>query len=150
MILKLESSASSTVVTSLEASMPLHQPTTFSFPKHQVSKSKLVACSFQASLFHSWTRSYTDHYIIMRSQMIIVILPFAFYVCAMASREKMSSGNANTAFISNCDHNYNYMARIQSIAIVVFQCINMLHSIMKLMLLWISKRLLKNGTIVTI
>ena len=33
-ILKLESSASSPVVTSLEVSMP-QQPATFSFPKHQ-------------------------------------------------------------------------------------------------------------------
>ena len=41
-------------------------------------------------------------YIIMRSQMVIV--PFALYVCAMASSEKMSSGNADTAFVSNCDH----------------------------------------------
>ena len=64
------------------------------------------------------------HYIIMRSQ--IVIVPFALYVCAMASREKMSSGNADTAFLSNCDHDYNYMVHIQS---------------MELMLLWISKRL---------
>ena len=39
--------------------------------------------------------------------MIILIVPFALYVCAMASREKMSSGNADTAFVSNCDHDYN-------------------------------------------
>ena len=35
----------------------------------------------------------------------IVIVSFALYVCAMASRENMSSGNADTAFVSNCDHN---------------------------------------------
>ena len=46
----------------------------------------------------------------------------------MASREKMSSGNADTAFVSNCDHDYNYMARIKSISCVVLQCINVLHS----------------------
>ena len=52
-------------------------------------------------------------YIIMRSQ--IVIVPFALYVCAkMASREKMSSGNADTTFVSNCDHDYNYVACIQT------------------------------------
>ena len=107
MILKLELSVSSPVATSLEVSMPLHQPTTFSFPKHQFSKSKLVVRSFKASWFRSW--SCTDRYIIIRWQMVTV--PFAFYVCAMASSEKMSSGNANTAFVSNCDHNYNYVAR---------------------------------------
>ena len=45
----------------------------------------------------------------------MVIVPFALYVCAMASREKISSGNADTAFVSNCDRDSNYMARIQSI-----------------------------------
>ena len=45
----------------------------------------------------------------------MVIVPLALYVCTMASREKMSSGNADTAFVSNCDHDYNYMAHIQSI-----------------------------------
>ena len=72
----------------------------------------------------------------------MVIVPFALYVCAMASSRKMSSGNADTAFVSNCDHNYNYMAHISKHC-VVFRCINMLHSIMELMLLWISKMLLK-------
>ena len=61
-------------------------------------------------------------YIIMRSQ--IVIVPFALYVCAMANREKMSSGNADTAFVSNCDHGYNCMAGAYSKSCVVFQCIN--------------------------
>ena len=51
-------------------------------------------------------------YIIMRSH--IVIVPFALYVCAMVSREKMSSGNADTAFVSNFDHDYSYMACVQS------------------------------------
>ena len=37
----------------------------------------------------------------------MVIVPFALYVCAMASSEKMPSGNADTAFVSNCDHDYN-------------------------------------------
>ena len=63
---------------------------------------------------------------------------FALYVCAMASREKMSSENADIAFVSNCDHDYNYMVHIQKYC-VVFQCINVLHGIMDLMLLWISK-----------
>ena len=44
----------------------------------------------------------------------MVIVTFALYVCAIASREKMSSGNADTAFVSNCDHDYSYMAHIQS------------------------------------
>ena len=51
--------------------------------------------------------------IIMRPQMVVV--PFALYVCAMASGEKMSSGDADTAFVNNCGHDYNYMAYIQSI-----------------------------------
>ena len=51
--------------------------------------------------------------IIMRSQMVIA--SFALYICAMASSKKMSSGNADTAFVSNYDHDYNYMAHIQSI-----------------------------------
>ena len=42
------------------------------------------------------------HYIIMKSQ--IVIVPFALYVCAM---KKMPSGNADTAFVSKCDYDYN-------------------------------------------
>ena len=41
-------------------------------------------------------------YIIMRSQ--IVIVPFALYICAI---EKMPLGNADTAFVSNCDRDYN-------------------------------------------
>ena len=59
----------------------------------------------------------------------------------MASMEKMSSRNADTAFVRNGDLDSNYMARIQSSYCVVFQCINVhvLHSIMETMLLWISK-----------
>ena len=45
----------------------------------------------------------------------MVVVPFALYVCAMASGEKMSSGDADTAFVNNCGHDYNYMAYIQSI-----------------------------------
>ena len=54
--------------------------------------------------------------LLLMSQMVIVAT-FALYICAMASMEKMSSGNVDhdTAFVSNCDHNYNYMAYIQSI-----------------------------------
>ena len=52
------------------------------------------------------------HYIIIRSQ--IVIVPFALYVCAMACKEKMSSGNADITFVSNCDHNYNYTVYVQA------------------------------------
>ena len=48
----------------------------------------------------------------MRSQ--IVTVPFALYVSAMASSEKMSSGNADTTFVSNCDHNNNYVVCIQT------------------------------------
>ena len=58
----------------------------------------------------------------------------------MVSLEKMSSGNADTAFVRNCDLDSNYMVHIQSSYCVVFQCINVLHSIiMETMLLWISK-----------
>ena len=53
----------------------------------------------------------------------------------------MSSGNPDRAFVSNCDHHYNYMAHIQSIVLCSNVLINLLHSIMELMLLWISKRL---------
>ena len=51
-------------------------------------------------------------YIIMRLQ--VVTAPFALYVCAM---EKTPSGNADTAFVSNCNHDYNklYGTYIQSI-----------------------------------
>ena len=51
-------------------------------------------------------------YIIMRLQ--VVTAPFALYVCAM---EKTPSGNADTAFVSKCNHDYNklYGAYIQSI-----------------------------------
>ena len=62
----------------------------------------------------------------------MVIVPFALYVCAMASREKMSSGNADTAFVSNCDHDYTELrAKLYgtySKYCVVFQCINVLHN----------------------
>ena len=44
-------------------------------------------------------------YIIISSQ--IVIVPFALYVCAM---EETPSGNVDTDFVSNCDHDYNYLA----------------------------------------
>ena len=62
------------------------------------------------------------HYIIMRLQMVIV--PFALYVCAMASREKMFPGKAHAAFVSNCDHNYNYMVRIYKVlcSVPMFKC----------------------------
>ena len=65
--------------------------------------------------------------------------------------EKMPSGNADTTFVSNCDHDciISYMARIFKVLCisltqsVVFQCISVLHSIMELMLPWISKGFLK-------
>ena len=96
-ILKLESSASSPVDTSLEVSMP-HQPTTFSFPKRQFSNSKLVVHLLQAGRVHG----VASNHIIIKSQ--IVMVPFALYACAM---EKMPSGNTDTAFVSNCDNDYN-------------------------------------------
>ena len=99
MILKLESSMSYPVATLLELSIH-HQPATFFFSKHQFSKFNSVVHSFQAGWLRPW--SCIGHYIIMRSQ--IVIVPFALYVCAM---EKMPSGNADTVFVSNCDNDYN-------------------------------------------
>ena len=54
MKLKLASSVSSPVATSLEVSM-LHQPITFSFPKRQFSKSKSVVRLFQAGWSRSWS-----------------------------------------------------------------------------------------------
>ena len=114
------------------------------FSKCQFSKYKWVVCSFQASWFRSW--SCTDSYIIMRSQMVIV--PFALYICATASSEKMSSRkNVDTAFvISHCDHDYNWLCGACIQTAVVLCSVPMyivLHSIMELMILWISKRLLK-------
>ena len=99
MILKLESSASSPVANLLEVSMP-HQPATFSFSKCQFSNSKSVVHSFQGGWFRLW--SCIDRYIIMRSQIVMVSYPL--YVCAM---EKMLSGNADTAFVSNYDNDHN-------------------------------------------
>ena len=85
-------------------------------------------------------------YIVMRLQ--IVIVPFALYVCAM---EKMPSGNTDTAFASNYDHDYNSLYGTYILKdCVVFQCINVLRNIMELILLWVSKRLLKNGIITII
>ena len=46
----------------------------------------------------------------------------------MASMEKMSSRNADTAFVRNCDLNSNYISGTYSKYCVVFQCINVLHS----------------------
>ena len=82
MILKLESSVSSPVATSLKVSMP-HQPATFSFPERWFSKSKLVVRLFQAG----WPVSFMELHcsIIMRLQ--IVIVPFALYV-RMCNREE--------------------------------------------------------------
>ena len=82
----------------------------------------------------------------------------------MASMEKMPSGNADTAFVRNCDLDSNYMARIQRIQCVVFQCINIvlfsIPAVQRIYYLWyygknaamdikISKRLLKDRIIAT-
>ena len=48
----------------------------------------------------------------------MVTVPFALYVCAMASSKKMSSGNADTTFVSNCDHDNNYVTCIQTAGIL--------------------------------
>ena len=58
-------------------------------------------------------------------------------MASMEKNQEMSSGNADTAFVRNCDLDSTYMAHIQSQDCVVFQCINVLHSIMETMLLWI-------------
>ena len=63
-------------------------------------------------------------YIIVRLQ--IVIVPFALYVCAL---EKMPPRNADTAFVSNYDHDYNqlYSTYIQSVVqYSKVRCINVL------------------------
>ena len=95
MKLKLASAVSSPVASSLEVSM-LHQPITFSFPKHQFSKSKSVVHLFQAGWFCSWS--------CIATLLQIVIVPFALYICAL---EKMPPRNADTAFVCNYDHDYN-------------------------------------------
>ena len=78
--------------------------------KLELSMSLPVAVS--SAFISSWLVSFIEFhcYIIMRLQ--IVMVPFALYICAMASKEKISSGNAETAFVNNCDHEYNYMVHI--------------------------------------
>ena len=76
MILKLELSASSPVATLLELFMQ-HQPATVSFPKCQFSKSKSVVHSFQDAWFR--LRNCIWCYIIMRSQIAILVVLFALY-----------------------------------------------------------------------
>ena len=74
----------------------------------------------------------------------MITVPFALYVCAMASGEKVSSGSADTAFVSNCDHDYNYVVHIQTAGVLcsVPMYKRAIHSIMELILLWISKCLI--------
>ena len=48
----------------------------------------------------------------------MVTVPFALYVCAMAGSKKMSSRHAYTAFVSNCDHDYNYVTHIQTAGVL--------------------------------
>ena len=71
----------------------------------------------------------------------------------MASTEKMSSGNADKAFVRNCDLDSDFMPRIQSIG-VVFQYINVLHNNYygnnAAIDIKIIKRLLKDEIIATI
>ena len=143
MILKLESSASSPVATSLEVSMPQHQPATFSFPKRQFSKSKLVVSLYQANWFRSWSCT-VPHYIIMRLQIVTVPL-LCMYVQWQAARKCLQK--MLTQLLQAIGITIIIMWRVFKLSnyCVVFQCINVLHSIMELMLLWISKRLLKNG-----
>ena len=94
-------SATADAATSLEVSMP-HQPRSFSFPKRQFGKSKPVLRSFQAGWFGSW--SWLHYHEATDSA-------FCF-LCAKAIREnKMSSGNANVAFVSDCDYDNYCMAR---------------------------------------
>ena len=84
--------AAADAATSLEVSKP-HQPRTFSFPKRQFGKSKPALRSFQASWFGSW--SWLHYHEATDSA-------FCF-LCAKAIREKkMSSGNADVAFVSDC------------------------------------------------
>ena len=78
-----------------------HQPATFALPKSQFGKSKLVGFTHGLD------------YIIMR----LPIVPFCF-ICAKAIREKMSSGNADTAFVSNRDRDYSWI--LWHIFIVLF------------------------------
>ena len=75
------------------------------------------------------------------------MVPFALYVCAM---EKMPSGNADTAFVIVIMIIISYMAHIIKVLCIVPMYKSATYSIMELMLLWIPKRLLKNGIIVTI
>ena len=104
----------SPAATSLEVSTP-HQPT-FSFPKYQFGKFNPVVCSFQVGWFHSWTwlhyHEATDS-------------PLNLFLCVRAIREKkISSGNANTAFISKFDFDYNYIYSMYSTKF----CLVLLHT----------------------
>ena len=65
----------------------------------------------------------------MRSQILIV--PFALYVCAM---EKMLSQNADTAFVSNCDHDYNELA-IWHVYLTILCSVPMYISVLRLELI---------------
>ena len=112
----MESSTCSPATTSLKESMP-HQPTTFAFPKRQFEKSKLVMRSFQAGWFRSWTwlhyHEATDS-------------AFCF-LCAKAIREKkMSSGNADTAFVNNRDRDHSCI--LWHVFIVLFSISKYKHS----------------------
>ena len=100
-ILKLESSASSPVATSLEVSMP-HQPATFSLSKRQFSKSKSIMLSFQAGWFCSWSciNRYIHYHEVADSN-------GTFCFVRIRATEKMPSENADTAFVSNCNNDYN-------------------------------------------
>lgn len=89
--------AAADAATSLEVSMP-HQPP---FPNCQFGKSKPVLRSFQAGWFGFWS---WPHYHEATDS------AFCF-LCTKAIREKMSSGNANVAFVSDCDNDNYCMAR---------------------------------------
>ena len=107
MILKLELSSelsvSSPVATLLDSvSMP-HQPATFSFLKCQFSKSKSVTHSFQAA---GWLVLFMELALLHYHEVADSNSTFCFVRMCNGSK-KIPSGNADIAFVSNCDHDYN-------------------------------------------
>ena len=63
---------------------------------------------------HSFQASYFGHGIALLHYHEIADSnsTFCFVCMCNASREKIPSGNADSAFESNCDHNYNYMVSV--------------------------------------
>ena len=99
--LKLESSTSSPVATSIEVSMP-HQPATFPFPSVSLANPSQQCIRFRMVVFVHGVASLQYREVADSTSNST----FCFvYICAM---QKMPLRNADTAIVSNCDHDYLY------------------------------------------